>query len=155
MSMKHRDIPPELNELTQQIIGCAIEVHRSLGPGLLERLYEQAFEHELSLAGLAVSRQMPITLRYKGVDLSGQVLDLVVEDRVVVELKAVEKVADVHLAQLVSYLHAGQYPIGLLINFHVPVLRSGVFRRLNSRLLPPPMSSSAASASPSAPPRSI
>ena len=155
MSMKHRDISPELNELTQRIIGCAIEVHRELGPGLLERIYEQAFEHELALQGLQVARQVPVTLQYKGLDLSGQVLDVVVEDVVVVELKAVEKVADVHLAQLVSYLHAGGYPIGLLINFHVPVLRAGVYRRLNARVLQPHVSSSVPSAPPSAPPRSI
>lgn len=155
MSMKHRDIPPELNELTQRIIGCAIEVHRALGPGLLERIYEQAFEHELGLQGLPVCRQVPVTVEYKGLELGGQVLDLVVADRVVIELKAVEKVADVHLAQLVSYLHAGGYPIGLLINFHVPVLRSGVYRRLNAALFQPQLSSSAPSASPSALPRSF
>lgn len=154
MEMKHRDIPPELNDLTRQIVGCAIEVHRALGPGLLERLYEQAFEHELRLQNLHVDRQVPVTLAYKGLDLSGQFLDLVVAGRVVVELKAVERVADVHLAQLVSYMHAGRYPLGLLINFHVPVLRSGVFRRVNRSALTIQGIPSASSARPSAPSRS-
>lgn len=152
--MRYDDIPAELNALTERIIGCAIEVHRTLGPSLLERLYEQAFEHELRLSGLHVARQVPITLYYKGLELGAQLLDLVVEGLIVVELKAIERVADVHLAQLVSYLHSGNYPLGLLINFHVPVLRSGIHRRLNSRMLKHTPPSSASSAFPSASSRS-
>jgi GxxExxY protein len=151
------DLPAELNRLSERIIGAAIEVHRALGPGLLERLYEEAFVHELELAGLRVRRQAPVSLVYKGKELVGQRLDLVIEELVVVELKAVEKVLQVHLAQLVGYLLAGDYPLGLLLNFNVPKMRNGIHRRVNSRVLTdvpfPPMNPSALSATPPHPPR--
>ena len=151
--MKHRDIPPHLNELTDCIIKCAIEVHSQLGPGFLERFYEQAFEHELKAEGLRVDRQHAIHVSYKDISLGDQILDLVIESQIVVELKAVEKIAPVHLAQLVSYLHAGHYPVGLLVNFHVSLMRDGIYRRINARELEQSNPHSAHSAFSSASPR--
>lgn len=152
MAMKHADIPAELNDLSDRVIGCAIEVHRHLGPGLLERLYETAMLHELQQADIPVTQQVEITIPYKGITLTGQRADLVVDGSLVVELKAVETVSDVHLAQLVSYIRSGGYPLGLLINFHVSVLRKGLYRRINPSVLSsrqaPPASAT------SAPPRS-
>ncbi|MEL6328498.1 MAG: GxxExxY protein [Planctomycetota bacterium] len=143
----------ERDPLTDRIIACAIEVHRELGPGLPERAYETAFEHELSLAALDVERQVPISLEYKGATLPSLRLDLVVERTVVVELKAVERVADVHLAQLVSYLRAGRYPTGLLLNFNVPVMKNGIYRRANTG--PKNVTHRSAPLRPSAPLRSL
>jgi GxxExxY protein len=124
-------VPSEWNRVTEQIIGCAIEVHRVLGVGLLERLYEEALEHELNLCGLRCRRQVAVHTAYKQKALSPHVLDMVVEDLVVVELKAIEKVADIHLATLVSYLRISQFPLGLLVNFHAPTIKNGLYRRLN------------------------
>ncbi len=124
-------IPAEWNELTESIIGAAIEVHRELGPGLLEKIYEEAFDYELRLRGMRVRRQIPIRLKYKGIELPEQKLDIVVNELVVVELKAVESVSDVNLAQLVSYLCAADAPLGLLINFNMVLLTRGVYRRIN------------------------
>lgn len=135
MGMRHGDIPAELNELTDRAIGAAIEVHRHLGPGLLERLYETALCHELDLSEIGYERQHEIVVPYKGIDIGGQRADLIIENRVVVELKAVEAVADVHLAQMVSYMRSGRYPLGLLLNFHVPVMHKGVYRRINPHAL--------------------
>ncbi len=145
------ELPPELNALSQRIIGCAIEVHRALGPGLLEKIYEEALVHELLLNGLRLQRQHPIRLVYKSRELIGQRIDLVVESLVVVELKSIQQVLDVHLSTMLGYLRAGEYPLGLLINFNVPVLTRGIYRRINSRVLlqpqvPDPMPSSASSA---------
>ncbi len=137
MSGERTEMPPEIHALSERIIGCAIEVHRALGPGLLERLYEEALLHELGLCGLRIDRQVPVRLVYKERELVGLRLDLVVESKVVVELKAIEQVADVHLAQLLGYVRAGGYPLGLLINFNVPVLVRGVHRRVNSAALGP------------------
>ncbi len=131
MGMSHEDIPGEINALVERVIGAGIEVHRQLGPGLLERSYEIALVHELGLRGLRVFQQVEIRLEYKGVELPSQRLDLVVEDMIVVELKAVESIVPVHLAQLVSYLKAGHYPLGLVLNFNVPVLKDGISRRIN------------------------
>ena len=135
--MKHKDLPPRLNVLTDHIIGYAIQVHRTLGFGLLEHLYEHAFGHELKLAGLHVDRPYPIMIDSKGLDLANQILDLRVEHQIEVGLKAGglkagEKVANVHLAHMVSDLNAGNFSVGLLINFHVPVLRDGVSQRINT-----------------------
>lgn len=151
MTMRHEDIPGPLNELTERVIGCAIEVHRHLGPGLLEAAYEVAIAHELASRGVPFERQVEIDMHYKGVPLPKHRLDLVVDRALVVELKSVRGVDDVYLAQLVSYLRAGNFPLGLLINFNTPLLTKGVYRRINPLSCPsmPP------SASPSAPPRSI
>ena len=125
-------VPPEWNIVTESIIGAAMEVHSALGPGLAEKLYEEAMGHELLLRHLRIDRQRQIRLQYKTMLLSPPQLDLVVNDLVVVELKAVERVHDAHLAQLVGYLKAGGFPLGLLINFHAPRIKDGLYRRINS-----------------------
>ena len=115
-------------ELSHTIVGAAIEVHRHLGPGKLESAYQAALDEELSLRGIAHRGQVPIPLRYKGRDVGSFVLDFIVEDKVVLELKAVDRQHSVHKAQLLSYLHATTFRLGLLINFNVPVLWKGVER---------------------------
>ena len=119
------------NEITEQIIGAAIEIHRVLGPGLLESAYEECLSHELKLRGLPFERQRPLPVEYKGIKLEcGYRLDLLVEDTVVVEVKAVEAIEPIHEAQLLTYLRIGGWKVGLLINFNVPVLKSGIRRRI-------------------------
>ena len=116
-------------ELTRTIIGAAIDVHRALGPGLLESAYEECLCRELSLRGLAFRRQYPLPVDYKGTRLDcGYRLDLLVGEAVVVEVKAVERLLPVHQAQLLSYLKLGRWKVGLLINFNVPVLKQGIKR---------------------------
>lgn len=128
-----QDIPGHINELTQSVIGAALEVHRGLGPGLLERLYEDALTYELGCRGLTVGRQVDIVVMYKEIELHGQRLDLVVNDTVALELKSVATVLDVHKAQLLSYLRASGLPVGLLINFNGVRLLDGVHRLVNER----------------------
>jgi GxxExxY protein len=143
---ERRELPAEINRLSEQVLGAAIEVHRSLGPGLLERLYEEALVHELRLRGIAVESQAPVSLWYKGLELVGQRLDLLVERLIVLELKSVERVAEAHLSQMLGYMRAGNFPLGLLINFNVPVLVRGIHRRINSRaLIPSPTPKNSAS----------
>jgi GxxExxY protein len=121
----------KLNHLTESIIGAAIEVHRVLGPGLLESAYEECLCHELTSSNIAFQRQVPLPVRYKGMLLDcGYRLDLVVSEQVVLELKSVEKIGPIHEAQLLSYLKLGCYKIGLLINFNVPLLKDGIVRRI-------------------------
>lgn len=120
------------NLLTGLIIGCAIEVHRELGPGLLESAYEQCLCHELSLQGAAFERQVSLPVVYKDIKLDcGYLMDLVVEGEIVVELKTVEKILPIHEAQLLTYLKLYHRPVGLLVNFNVPVLRGGIKRIVN------------------------
>lgn len=120
------------NEISEQIIGAAIEVHKSLGPGLLESAYQECLYFELVQKGLNVRREVPRPIVYKDVKLDhGYRIDLLVEERVVVELKAVESLTDVHLAQILTYLKLGEYKLGLLINFHVKLLRNGIKRVIN------------------------
>jgi GxxExxY protein len=120
------------NVLTDQIIGCAIEVHRHLGPGLLESVYEECLCYELSQLGLRFARQVHLPLIYKGIKLEcGHKLDLVVEDSVVVELKSIEDLAPVYHAQLLTYLKSLNKRVGLLINFNVPILKNGLKRVVN------------------------
>ena len=125
---RSQDVPADLNDLTEQIIGAAIEVHKHLGPGLLESVYEVAFDHEMRLRKLNAQRQVPVAVRYKDIQIGGQRLDLVVEGKVVVELKTVDALARIHEAQLLSYLKASGLRLGLLINFNVPRLIDGVRR---------------------------
>jgi GxxExxY protein len=153
MASRTAELPAELNHLSERVIGCAIEVHRNLGPGLLERIYEEALLYELEAAGIRAERQVIVPVRYKDIVLQGQRLDLIVEDRIVLELKAVESVPDLHLAQLVTYLRVTSLPLGILINFNVPLLTKGVYRRINSYALTPDPHS-AHSASPLRPLRS-
>ncbi len=123
----------DLDRLTHRVIGCCIEVHRELGPGLLESVYEDALAYELSAAGLAFSRQHAVPILYKGRRLSGDFrLDLYVEQRLVVELKAVSELLPIHQAQVLTYLRLLPAPLGLLINFNVSVLRDGIRRLILS-----------------------
>lgn len=125
-------LPPQLADLTQRTLGACIEVHRALGPGLLESVYELCLAAEFEHRNMPFRRQVPIPVAYRNVSLeSGFRLDFVIEDELVVEIKAVETVLDVHRAQLASYLKLANRPVGLLINFNVPVLRQGVKRILN------------------------
>jgi GxxExxY protein len=117
-----------LNELTRRIIGCAIEVHRHLGPGLLESIYESALCIELGLAGLTFERQKPVPVTYKGHTLGDYRLDMLVQDTVVLELKSVERFDPIFEAQILSYLKMTGKPIGLLINFNTRLLKDGVKR---------------------------
>ena len=120
-----------LEDLTEQIIGAAIEVHKQLGPGLLESAYEQCLCHELHLRGIQFQRQVPLPVAYKGLKLDcGYHLDLVVEDAVILELKAVEKILPVHEAQLLTYLKLTGKKIGLIINFNVDMLTRGIVRKV-------------------------
>ncbi|MBX3402561.1 MAG: GxxExxY protein [Phycisphaeraceae bacterium] len=124
-------MPDRWNQISRAVIGAAIDVHNSLGPGLLENLYEEAMAHELLLRRIPFRRQQPIRLHYKGVEIGDLRLDLVVDDLIVVELKAVERTAEVHRAQALSYLRSTDLPLGLLINFNHPRLVDGVSRILN------------------------
>jgi len=122
-----------LNALTEQIIGAAIEVHRVLGPGLLESAYESCLYHELIKRALKVDRQKPLPLVYESVRLDcAYRMDLVVEDAVIVEIKSVAKLDRVHEAQIVSYLRISKLRVGLVLNFNVKVLtQGGVMRKVN------------------------
>ena len=122
----------EANRLSKTIIGAAIEIHRQLGPGLLESAYEACLHYELSQQGLRVERQVPQPIAYKGIRLDcGYRLDLLVEDLVIVELKTVESLQPIHTAQLLTYLKLKKRWLGLIINFNVPVLRNGIKRIVN------------------------
>ena len=120
-----------VNEITESIIGSSIEVHRELGPGLLESAYRQCLCHELTLRGMPFVCERPLPVAYKGLRLDcGYRVDLVVADAVVVELKTVDRLAPVHDAQLLTYLRLGGWKVGLLINFNVGLLRNGIHRRV-------------------------
>jgi GxxExxY protein len=118
-------------ELTEKIIGAAIEVHRALGPGLLESIYQACLAKEFVLRGLKFVEQKPLPVEYKGLRLeSGYRLDFLVEDKVIVELKAVDSMHAVHEAQLLTYLKLTRCKVGLLINFNVAVLKNGIVRKV-------------------------
>jgi len=121
------------NELSRSIIGAAIEVHRVLGPGLLESVYQRCLTHELELSGLSFVEEIALNVNYKGKYFeSAHRLDILAEDRVIIELKAVENLLPVHEAQLLSYLRLANKKLGLLINFNVPVLKTGIRRVVNN-----------------------
>ena len=118
--------------LSGKIIGCAIEVHRQLGPGLLESIYEECLCHELTLASISFERQYCVQIEYKKKQLTNSLrLDLVVEDNVIVEIKSVNKLESIHTAQLLSYLRLTNKKHGLLINFNVELLKLGIKRIAN------------------------
>src|SRR6266849_9251037 len=120
------------DEISHRIIGAAIEVHRNLGPGLLESAYQSCLAFELKQLGLKVEEQKFLPVLYKQVKLDcGYRLDLVVEDEIIVEVKAIEKLLPIHDAQLLSYLRLTRKKVGLLMNFHVPVLKDGLKRIVN------------------------
>ena len=120
------------NEISNKIIGCAINVHKQLGPGLLESAYQECLYYELKEAGLKVEKEKAMPIVYKDVKLDhGYRIDLLVENKVVVELKTVEFLTDVHTAQVLTYLRLGDYKLGLLLNFYVSVLKNGIKRLIN------------------------
>jgi len=118
----------EVDGITEKIIGCAINVHKQLGPGLLESIYESALNIELNKSGLELERQKRVDVRYDGIIIGEHRLDLLVENKVVVELKSVERFDPIFQAQLLSYLKLGGYPVGLLINFNSRMLKNGIKR---------------------------
>lgn len=123
----------QLNQITQTIIGAAIEVHRALGPGLLESAYESCLAFELAQHGLKVEQQKPLPIVYREVQLDcGYRLDLLIENQVIVEIKSVDSLPPIHKAQLLSYLKLSGCHVGLLINFNVQVLKDGVVRVVNN-----------------------
>jgi len=120
-----------INQITQSVIGAAMEVHRALGPGLLESAYNQCLCRELTVRGIPFERERPLPLEYKGIRLEcGYRLDLLVAGSVVVEVKSVEALAPIHEAQLLTYLRLGGWQVGLLINFNVPILKQGIRRKV-------------------------
>jgi len=120
--------PRKLDDVAKAVIGAAIEVHRHLGPGFLEGVYEEALGVEFRLRGIRFERQKALSVRYKGCPVADSRVDLWVEDGLIVELKAVEKILPIHHAQLISYLKAGALPLGLIINFNERLLKDGVRR---------------------------
>jgi GxxExxY protein len=121
------------NELSNKIIGLAIEVHQSLGPGLLESAYKECLFYKLKKEGLSVVKEIPMPLVYEEVKLDcGYRIDILVESKVVIEIKSVEALNDVHLAQILTYIKLGGYKLGLLINFNVYMLREGIRRVVNN-----------------------
>ena len=121
----------KVNDVTESIIGAAIEVHKALGPGLLESAYEECLCHELSLLGIDFVRQLKLPVKYKGIELDvGYRLDLYINGCVIVELKTVDKLTAIHDAQLLTYLRLLNCKTGLLINFNVPVLKQGLRRKV-------------------------
>jgi GxxExxY protein len=121
----------EINQITRSVIGAAIEVHRQLGPGLLESSYRECLCRELLLRQIPFEREKPLPLEYKGIHLGcGYRIDVLVADSVVVEVKAIEALAPIHEAQLLTYLRIGGWRLGLLINFNVAVLKNGIRRRI-------------------------
>ena len=119
----------EFDQLSNRVIGCALEVHRTLGPGLLESTYEQCLAHELSLSGIPFKLQCPLPVKYKNIKLDcGYRIDLFVDDELIVELKSVDKIMGIHRAQLLTYMKLAKAKVGLLINFNVEILKTGIKR---------------------------
>ena len=119
----------DINKITEKIIGCAIEVHKELGPGLLESAYEECLFYELQQAGLNAERQVPVPVIYKEIKLDcGYRMDILVEKKVVVELKTVDTIIPVHEAQILTHLRFAKKEVGLLINFNVTLLKNGIKR---------------------------
>lgn len=130
--MKEVQIPAEIESLATQTVQAALAVHRALGPGLLESAYQQCMAIELSLAGVSVEREKILPLVYRGHPIeTAYRLDLIVGGKLLVELKAVDAVAHVHEVQVVTYLKLLKLPLGLLINFNVPLIKNGISRILN------------------------
>ena len=122
------------NKLTEIIIGSAIEVHRHLGPGLLESAYKECLFFELRSKGLIVEKEKPLPIIYKEIKLDhGYRIDLLVENTIVIEIKTVESFTDVHSVQVLTYLKLGNYPLGLMFNFHTILLKNGLKRYINSQ----------------------
>jgi GxxExxY protein len=119
----------EFDQLSNRVIGCALEVHRTLGPGLLESAYEQCLAYELSQSDIPFRLQWPLPVRYKGIKLDcGYRIDLFVDDELIVELKSVDQIKGIHKAQLLTYMKLSEVKVGLLINFNVEILKTGIKR---------------------------
>ncbi|MGJ5674528.1 MAG: GxxExxY protein [Nostochopsis sp.] len=123
-----RELGEEMSQLTGMVIGAAIEVHRLLGPGFLESVYHQALRFEFQMRGIPHKFKHPVAVKYKNHQVGEGELDFLVGDRLIVELKAVERLAPIHEAQIMSYLKMTKNPLGLLINFNVPLLKDGIKR---------------------------
>jgi GxxExxY protein len=122
----------ELNEITDKVIGCAIRVHEALGPGLLESTYEICLAHELHKAGLSVQCQIKLPVTYDSIKLdAGYRIDMLVEDTVILEIKAVDRLLPIHEAQLLSYLKLSDKKLGLILNFNVRLMKDGIRRLAN------------------------
>ncbi len=122
----------DINKLSSKIIGVAIEVHKILGPGLLESAYEECICYELNFRGFLLERQKPLVVRYKGIKLDcGYRLDVVVENAIILELKSCDKIEPIHKAQLLTYLKLSGLHLGLILNFNVPLMRDGIVRIVN------------------------
>ena len=120
------------NDLAKRVIGCAIEVHKALGPGLLESAYQQCLVYKLAKEGLYVEKEKVLPFLFEEVNIDcGYRIDILVEKKLVLEIKAVEKLNDLHLAQILTYLRLGQFKLGLLINFNVILLKDGLRRVIN------------------------
>ena len=121
------------DKITENIIGAAIEVHKALGPGLLESAYQACLYHELVSMGYHVQKELSQTIVYKDITLDhGYRIDLLVENKIVIELKTVEKFTDVHTAQILTYMKLGDFPLGLLLNFNTKLLKNGIKRFINT-----------------------
>lgn len=123
-----KELEDEVERLAYKVIGAAIDVHRQLGPGFLESVYHKALEVEFRLRGIPHRFKYPVAVNYKGYQVGEGELDFLVGDVLIVELKAVERLAPIHEAQVISYLKMTNHPLGLLINFNVPVLKEGIKR---------------------------
>ena len=133
MNEEFTKIPEDLEAISYAVIGLAIEVHRQLGPGLLESAYQQCLYYEIKNAGLVVEKEIALPIIYKNLKLEqGYRIDLLVENKLVVELKTVESFTPVHFAQILTYLKLGKYPLGLLINYNSKVLRNNIKRFINT-----------------------
>ena len=121
------------NTLTKTIIGCAIEVHKQLGPGLLESAYQNCLSYELNKIGLSIQTEKAMPIVYKEIKLNhGYRIDILVQNRIVIEVKTVEAINEIHEAQILTYLRLGGYPLGLIINFHTTMLKNGIRRFINN-----------------------
>jgi GxxExxY protein len=133
MEDEHLELSAEINALSYKVIGLAIEVHRHLGPGLLESAYQECLFYEIVKAGLKVEKEITLPIIYKEIKLDqGYRIDLLVEDKLVIELKTVENFTSVHFAQILTYLKLGNYPLGLLINYNSKILKNNIKRFINS-----------------------
>lgn len=133
MSDELYGLPDNLEEISYTVIGLAIEVHHQLGPGLLESAYQECLYYEIKKAGLKVEKEIGLPIIYKEIKLEqGYRIDLLVENKLVVELKTVESFTSVHFAQILTYLKLGKYPLGLLINYNSKILKNNIKRFINS-----------------------
>lgn len=136
MGEEFEKISPEIQSLSHKIIGLAIEVHRQLGVGLLESAYQECLFYEIKKAGIKVEKEKSLPIVYKEIEINQDYrIDLLVEDKIVIELKTVENYTSVHFAQILTYLKLGKYPLGLLINYNSIILKNSIKRFINTALI--------------------